>query len=128
VLSAVLLDSPLTSPHFASHRLAPQVRSAVLGAENEAARVGGISAPFIVLVGISTGQPAMPFIIFGVTALVAGVAIFTLPETLGTTLPDTMAGGSLGAGSLGWLRVGMAEHCDAKCGCDASWSVPTAHW
>ncbi|EFJ44180.1 hypothetical protein VOLCADRAFT_95576 [Volvox carteri f. nagariensis] len=76
---------------FTSEMFPTLVRSAVLGAENEAARVGGISAPFIVLVGISTGQAAMPFIIFGVTSLVAGVAIFTLPETLGTTLPDTMS-------------------------------------
>ncbi|GLC46023.1 hypothetical protein PLESTM_001815200 [Pleodorina starrii] len=76
---------------FTSEMFPTLVRSAVLGAENEAARVGGISAPFIVLVGVSTGQAAMPFIIFGVTSLVAGVAIFTLPETLGTKLPDTMS-------------------------------------
>ncbi|KAG2484872.1 hypothetical protein HYH03_016357 [Edaphochlamys debaryana] len=76
---------------FTSEMFPTLVRSAVLGAQNQAARVGGISAPFIVLVGISTGQSAMPFIIFGVASLVAGVAIFTLPETLGTTLPDTMA-------------------------------------
>ncbi|GLI62485.1 hypothetical protein VaNZ11_005116 [Volvox africanus] len=76
---------------FTSEMFPTLVRSAVLGAENEAARVGGISAPFIVLVGISTGQGAMPFIIFGVTSVVAGFAIFTLPETLGTTLPDTMS-------------------------------------
>lgn len=34
----------------------------------------------------------MPFIIFGIASLVAGAAIFTLPETLGTRLPDTMQG------------------------------------
>ena len=37
-------------------------------------------------------QGAMPFIIFGIASLVAGAAIFTLPETLGTRLPDTMQG------------------------------------
>ncbi|PNW78695.1 hypothetical protein CHLRE_09g387060v5 [Chlamydomonas reinhardtii] len=75
---------------FTSEMFPTLVRSAVLGAENEAARVGGIAAPFIVLVGVSTGQGAMPFIIFGIASLVAGAAIFTLPETLGTRLPDTM--------------------------------------
>lgn len=64
------------------------VRSAVLGAENEFARLGGIAAPFIVLAGAS--KPAMPFTIFGVASLVAGALIFTLPETLGTTTPDTI--------------------------------------
>ncbi|GFR46601.1 hypothetical protein Agub_g8204 [Astrephomene gubernaculifera] len=76
---------------FTSEMFPTLVRSAVLGAENEAARVGGIAAPFIVLLGATTGQGAMPFIIFGVASLVAGGAIFTLPETLGTTMPDTMA-------------------------------------
>jgi hypothetical protein len=37
-------------------RAVAQVRSAVLGAENEAARVGGIAAPFIVLAGTSSGR------------------------------------------------------------------------
>lgn len=35
------------------------VRSAVLGAENQAARVGGIAAPFIVLLGQQVRQGAM---------------------------------------------------------------------
>lgn len=75
---------------FTSEMFPTLVRSAVLGAENEAARVGGIAAPWMVLVGASLGQPALPFIIFGVASVVAGIAIFTLPETLGAVLPDTM--------------------------------------
>lgn len=78
----------------------------MLGAENEAARVGGIAAPFIVLVGVSTGQGALPFIVFGVASLLAGGAIFTLPETLGTALPDTMQVGRDGAGRDGTERPG----------------------
>ncbi len=45
------------------------VRSAVLGLENEAARVGGIAAPFIVQLGTSLNSPALPFLIFGATAV-----------------------------------------------------------
>jgi len=66
------------------------VRSAVLGAENEAARLGGIAAPFIVLLGTQLNSPSMPFLIFGATSVLAGLLIFTLPETLGAPMPDTL--------------------------------------
>ncbi len=68
------------------------MRSAVLGAENQAARVGGIVAPFIVLAGNSVGGSAslVPFLTFGLASVLAGLLIFTLPETLGVALPDTM--------------------------------------
>jgi hypothetical protein len=47
-------------------------------------------APFIVLAGASTNSNLIPFITFGVAAVLAGLLIFTLPETLGAALPDTM--------------------------------------
>ena len=62
----------------------------MLGAENEAARVGGIIAPFIVLAGQSTDSQALPFLTFGLASVLAGLLTFTLPETLGVPLPDTM--------------------------------------
>lgn len=70
-----------------------QVRSAVLGYENQAARVGGIMAPFIVMAGSASGgggSNLVPFLTFGATSMLAGLLIFTLPETLGVPLPDTM--------------------------------------
>lgn len=75
---------------FTSELFPTLVRSAVLGAENEAARVGGIAAPFIVLLGTSLNATSLPFLIFGVTSITAGALIFTLPETLGLPTPDTM--------------------------------------
>ena len=62
----------------------------VLGASNQAARVGGIVAPFIALAGTTHNSSLIPFLTFGIAALVSGVLIFTLPETLGAPLPDTM--------------------------------------
>eukprot|EP00879_Flechtneria_rotunda_P022366 GHRR01023600.1.p1 GENE.GHRR01023600.1~~GHRR01023600.1.p1 ORF type:complete len:147 (+),score=50.07 GHRR01023600.1:265-705(+) len=67
------------------------IRSAVLGVENQAARVGGIVAPFIVMAGAASGNGSLvPFLTFGVAAVLAGLLIFTLPETLGVPLPDTL--------------------------------------
>jgi hypothetical protein len=68
------------------------IRSAVLGYENQAARVGGIIAPFIVMAGASSGGGGnlVPFATFGAAALLAGLLIFSLPETLGVPLPDTL--------------------------------------
>jgi OCT family organic cation transporter-like MFS transporter 4/5 len=66
------------------------IRSAVLGAENQAARVGGIIAPFIAMAGTGTNSNLVPFLTFGCATLVAGLLVFTLPETLGTPLPETM--------------------------------------
>jgi MFS transporter, OCT family, solute carrier family 22 (organic cation transporter), member 4/5 len=68
------------------------IRSAVLGALNQAARVGAIVAPFIVMAGAGSPNPGLiPFSAMGAACVAAGLLIFTLPETLGTPLPDTMA-------------------------------------
>ena len=66
------------------------IRSAVLGAENQAARIGGIIAPFIAMAGTNMHSNLVPFLTFGCAALVAGLLVFTLPETLGVPLPETM--------------------------------------
>lgn len=64
----------------------------MLGYQNQAARVGGIIAPFIVMAsaGSSGGGSLIPFLTFGTASVLAGLLIFTLPETLGVPLPDTM--------------------------------------
>jgi OCT family organic cation transporter-like MFS transporter 4/5 len=51
----------------------------------------GIIAPFIALAGAATNSGLVPFLTFGASCLLGGLLIFTLPETLGTPLPDTMA-------------------------------------
>lgn len=65
----------------------------MLGYQNQAARVGGIIAPFIVMAGSAAGSGganAVPFLVFGAAGLLAGLLVFTLPETLGVPLPDTL--------------------------------------
>ncbi len=54
--------------------------------------MGGIVAPFIALVGTTSGSSRIPFLTFGLAALLGGLLVFTLPETLGLPLPETMDG------------------------------------
>jgi OCT family organic cation transporter-like MFS transporter 4/5 len=80
-------------PFVACSELFPTlIRSAVLGYQNQAARVGGIIAPFIVMAGATSGGGGnlVPFATFGAASLLAGLLIFSLPETLGVPLPDTL--------------------------------------
>ncbi|KAJ9531751.1 hypothetical protein QJQ45_021899 [Haematococcus lacustris] len=100
---------------FTSELFPTLVRSAVLGAENESARLGGIAAPFVVLLGTQLHNPSLPFVLFGVTSVLAGLLILTLPETLGAPLPDTMQDldaissiFSSGAYKQGWRAAGNA--------------------
>ena len=59
-------------------------------------RVGTIVGPFILLLG-----PYNP-LVFGIGALISGLLALLLPETLGTSLPDTIVDGE---------RVSLALPC-----------------
>ena len=48
------------------------VRSAALGANSSAARLGGVFAPLIVAAAVAAHAPLLSFAIFGVTSLAAG--------------------------------------------------------
>ena len=50
-------------------------------------RIGTMLAPYILLLG-----PNAP-VIFGLAALLSGLAALTLPETLGRQMPDTLQDG-----------------------------------
>jgi MFS family permease len=86
IAGAFSVASPYTSELYPT-----VIRSAVLGVTNQAARVGGIVAPFIAMAGAARGSGLIPFLTFGAASLLGGLLIFTLPETLGAPLPDTMA-------------------------------------
>ena len=54
------------------------------------ARVGGIIAPFVLLLGAVVG-PGGPFLLFAIPAILSAVLTLRLPETLGKPLPQTIS-------------------------------------
>ncbi|EXB50915.1 Organic cation/carnitine transporter 4 [Morus notabilis] len=63
------------------------VRNAALGCATQAAQMGAILAPFVVVLG-----GALPFAVFALCGILAGIHAFYLPETLNRPLYDTMGG------------------------------------
>lgn len=63
------------------------VRNAALGCATQAAQMGAILAPFVVVLG-----GALPFAMFGICGIVGGLLAYYLPETLNRPLYDTMTG------------------------------------
>ncbi|KAH6756775.1 organic cation/carnitine transporter4 [Perilla frutescens var. hirtella] len=63
------------------------VRNAALGCATQAAQMGAILAPFVVVLG-----EQIPFLVFGVCGVFGGTLAFLLPETLNKPLYDTMTG------------------------------------
>ncbi|XP_035684381.1 organic cation transporter protein-like isoform X2 [Branchiostoma floridae] len=64
------------------------VRGTGLGLANMCSRLGSVLTPFVSLLG-DVWQP-LPMVTFGTLCFVASLAIYTLPETLGVPLPDTL--------------------------------------
>ncbi|KAE9588620.1 putative major facilitator superfamily [Lupinus albus] len=63
------------------------VRSVSLGCSNQAAQMGAILAPFVVVLG-----GWLPFGVFAACAIFGGVFAIFLPETMNKPLYDTIAG------------------------------------
>ncbi|GAV87775.1 Sugar_tr domain-containing protein [Cephalotus follicularis] len=63
------------------------VRNAALGCATQAAQMGAILAPFVVVLG-----GGLPFAVFAVCGIAGGILAFYVPETLHRPLYDTMAG------------------------------------
>ncbi|KAF8649341.1 hypothetical protein HU200_064336 [Digitaria exilis] len=63
------------------------VRNAALGCTAQAAQMGAIVAPLVVVLG-----ERVPFAVFGASGIVGGMLVFYLPETMNKPLYDTMAG------------------------------------
>ncbi|CAB3233014.1 unnamed protein product [Arctia plantaginis] len=78
-----------TSIYIYTSELYPTVvRNMGIGASSTSMRIGSMLAPFIADTVVSV--PWMPTAIFGVAALVAGLVCLLLPETKGSTLPDSI--------------------------------------
>ncbi|XP_078324705.1 organic cation transporter protein-like isoform X3 [Crassostrea virginica] len=72
------------------------VRNVGMGASSSCARIGGIVSPYIFdLSTIVDGrfEQALPFVVFGVSSVLAGLLSLILPETLGANLPETIEDG-----------------------------------
>jgi len=76
------------------------LRPSAMGLVTVGARLGGILAPYIVMLG--DDHENLQFTVFGMLSLAAGLANLKLPETLGRPLPDTVADMSrlLGGGKV----------------------------
>ena len=55
------------------------------------ARISGVIAPIILILG-DYWMP-LPFMFFGINSIAAGLLALLLPETLGTSLPQTLQEG-----------------------------------
>ena len=64
------------------------IRNVALGTTTVASRLGGISCPFVVLLGEQS--KSLPMFVFAFLSLVAGMAGLKLPETKGQPMPETM--------------------------------------
>lgn len=71
------------------------VRNAALGCTSQAAQMGAILAPLVVVLG-----ERVPFAVFGASGIIGGLLVSYLPETMNKPMYDTMAGLEEGEKSL----------------------------
>nr|KAG5706794.1 hypothetical protein BaRGS_004129 [Batillaria attramentaria] len=80
--------------HTMSFELFPTVLASFgLGSCNMLSRVGGLASPYVADLSLyvkGAWGPALPQIVFGVSGLVTAILVFTLPETKGRLLPETV--------------------------------------
>lgn len=77
---------------FATEQFPTVLRNIGLGASIMSARIGGITAPYVIL--LSDIWTPLPMIIFGVLTLIGGLLASFLPETLHRELPETIDDGN----------------------------------
>lgn len=90
---------------FSVEQFPTVIRNVALGAASMSARVGGISAPYLIY--LSQFWKPLPILIFGITALMGGMLSTLLPETHNTQLPETLADGERLGKNL--VEVGCEE-------------------
>ena len=73
---------------YTSELLPTSVRTAALGTSSMFGRIGAIVSPYIAALKIYGMW--IPLVIFGANALISGLLILLLPETLGLDLPETV--------------------------------------
>lgn len=63
-------------------------RQTGMGFASTMARVGSMAAPAVLI--LDEVFPALPSVVYGAAAVIAGLIAFLLPETLNVPLPDTI--------------------------------------
>ncbi|CAG5054653.1 unnamed protein product [Parnassius apollo] len=80
----------MTSVYVYTAELYPtKYRHSLFAFSSMVGRLGSITAPLTPALALEVWA-SFPSVLFGSFALLSGLLIFTTPETLGTTLPDTM--------------------------------------
>ncbi|XP_067675131.1 organic cation transporter protein-like [Haliotis asinina] len=78
---------------FSAELLPTVVRNSGVGASSTCGKIGGMTSPYIADLGLLIGgdlQVALPLIVIGVLCVAAGGLSLLLPETLNTTLPESI--------------------------------------
>lgn len=80
------------------------VRNSAMGLGSMSARLSGALTPLITL--LDSFDPTIPAVIFGVIALLSGVGVMLLPETMDQPMPQSIADGE---------NFGKGDTCFAAC-------------
>ncbi|KAJ7377064.1 hypothetical protein OS493_031022 [Desmophyllum pertusum] len=87
-----LIDCTWTSVYLITSELFPTVlRNTGQGTGSTSARIGGILAPYVALMGTLPGLSiAFPVVTFAVVATLAGILMYWIPETLFSAMHQTI--------------------------------------
>ena len=75
---------------YAAELYPTEVRTIGIGFTSGIGRIGGIIAPFIIMLQDTNGLSYVPYLIFGLLAIVSGVCTLALPETTGKPILQTI--------------------------------------
>lgn len=91
IFGYLLIDCTWTSTYLITSEIFPTVlRNTGQGTGSTSARIGGILAPYIALLGRLPGLSiAVPVIVFATVALLAGISMYWVPETLFAPMHQT---------------------------------------
>ncbi|XP_046723252.1 LOW QUALITY PROTEIN: solute carrier family 22 member 6 [Silurus meridionalis] len=89
VLGKGFTSASFTCVYLFTGELYPTViRQTGMGFASTMARIGSMAAPVVLI--LDELFPALPSVVYGSAAVIAGVTAFLLPETLNVPLPDTI--------------------------------------
>lgn len=73
---------------YSSELFPTSIRNSCMGSCSMMARIGAITAPFIIGLADSLSSPSLPFLVFGVSGILGSLTALILPETLNRELPQ----------------------------------------